>query len=98
MGRDKTDQFTHHLIIKLGGTGFRIRCCSLDKVPVSQQSHHIVVPADGRGDDLSGARVMDVRAEGVLNGRSEEHTSELQSRGQLVCRLLLEKNNTLVII
>src|SRR5690625_6191741 len=26
--------------------------------------------------------------------RSEEHTSELQSRGQLVCRLLLEKKNT----
>src|SRR5690625_6217212 len=27
-------------------------------------------------------------------GRSEEHTSELQSRGQLVCRLLLEKKKT----
>src|SRR5690625_791928 len=27
--------------------------------------------------------------------RSEEHTSELQSRGQLVCRLLLEKKNKL---
>src|SRR5690625_6373022 len=26
--------------------------------------------------------------------RSEEHTSELQSRGQLVCRLLLEKTNS----
>src|SRR5690625_5445642 len=26
--------------------------------------------------------------------RSEEHTSELQSRGQLVCRLLLEKKKT----
>src|SRR5690625_5387810 len=26
--------------------------------------------------------------------RSEEHTSELQSRGQLVCRLLLAKRNT----
>src|SRR5690625_5622364 len=26
--------------------------------------------------------------------RSEEHTSELQSRGHLVCRLLLEKNKT----
>src|SRR5690625_3791532 len=26
--------------------------------------------------------------------RSEEHTSELQSRGHLVCRLLLEKNTT----
>src|SRR5690625_6068764 len=27
------------------------------------------------------------------NSRSEEHTSELQSRGHLVCRLLLEKKN-----
>src|SRR5215469_18073105 len=27
--------------------------------------------------------------------RSEEHTSELQSRRDLVCRLLLEKNNKL---
>src|SRR5690625_7061203 len=26
-------------------------------------------------------------------GRSEEHTSELQSRGHLVCSLLLEKKN-----
>src|SRR5690625_7053162 len=30
-------------------------------------------------------------AEDLLETRSEEHTSELQSRGQLVCRLLLEK-------
>src|SRR5690625_6795936 len=28
-----------------------------------------------------------------LADRSEEHTSELQSRGHLVCRLLLEKKN-----
>src|SRR5690625_6762061 len=28
---------------------------------------------------------------GGINDRSEEHTSELQSRGHLVCRLLLEK-------
>src|SRR5206468_10853364 len=27
----------------------------------------------------------------VSDGRSEEHTSELQSRSDLVCRLLLEK-------
>src|SRR2546430_7676320 len=27
------------------------------------------------------------------NGRSEEHTSELQSQSNLVCRLLLEKKN-----
>src|SRR5690625_5409058 len=30
---------------------------------------------------------------GEDGGRSEEHTSELQSRGHLVCRLLLEKKN-----
>src|SRR5690349_23169941 len=30
-------------------------------------------------------------------GRSEEHTSELQSRRDLVCRLLLEKKNTYTI-
>src|SRR5206468_11236804 len=29
--------------------------------------------------------------------RSEEHTSELQSRSDLVCRLLLEKKNTIAI-
>src|SRR5207253_11111165 len=28
-----------------------------------------------------------------VSNRSEEHTSELQSRGHLVCRLLLEKKN-----
>src|SRR5688572_31958705 len=28
-----------------------------------------------------------------LRGRSEEHTSELQSQSNLVCRLLLEKKN-----
>src|SRR5690625_5377702 len=32
-------------------------------------------------------------AQHVNSVRSEEHTSELQSRGQLVCRLLLEKKN-----
>src|SRR5690625_5676203 len=31
-----------------------------------------------------------------LDGRSEEHTSELQSRGHLVCRLLLEKKKNQV--
>src|SRR2546430_5405900 len=30
----------------------------------------------------------------LLVGRSEEHTSELQSQSNLVCRLLLEKKNT----
>src|SRR3712207_7203650 len=40
--------------------------------------------------ELPVAEVVDQRAEG-LRARSEEHTSELQSRQYLVCRLLLEK-------
>src|SRR5437870_6422867 len=37
--------------------------------------------------------------DGVFRGaRSEEHTSELQSRGHLVCRLLLEKKKTIYLI
>src|SRR5690625_5779120 len=31
------------------------------------------------------------KRDGEQSARSEEHTSELQSRGHLVCRLLLEK-------
>src|SRR5690554_7736996 len=34
----------------------------------------------------------------VVHGRSEEHSSELQSRPHLVCRLLLQKQNGLVAI
>src|SRR5205085_12607630 len=36
-------------------------------------------------------------SEGVaLAGRSEEHTSELQSQSNLVCRLLLEKKKNII--
>src|SRR5690625_6638117 len=34
----------------------------------------------------------------VIYRRSEEHTSELQSRGHLVCRLLLEKTNHMTVL
>src|SRR5437870_7359421 len=35
------------------------------------------------------------RVSGATTLRSEEHTSELQSRGHLVCRLLLEKKKSM---
>src|SRR2546430_12193000 len=38
--------------------------------------------------------VLAVGAEKMREVRSEEHTSELQSQSNLVCRLLLEKKNT----
>src|SRR3712207_8787335 len=46
---------------------------------------------DGRRTKDEGRRTKD---EGRRTKRSEEHTSELQSRQYLVCRLLLEKKKT----
>src|SRR3712207_8862366 len=46
------------------------------------------VDSEGRGDHRAGAP--------LVVGRSEEHTSELQSRQYLVCRLLLEKKKHLL--
>src|SRR3712207_7073941 len=40
------------------------------------------------------ARELERRRPDVLTARSEEHTSELQSRQYLVCRLLLEKKQS----
>src|SRR5690606_41139313 len=40
-----------------------------------------------------GDHVVDGVAAAAADTRSEEHTSELQSRENLVCRLLLEKKN-----
>src|SRR5690606_39605824 len=49
-----------------------------------------VAAVEGRGGEhLHGALVEAAR----IDARSEEHTSELQSRENLVCRLLLEKKN-----
>src|SRR2546429_6823813 len=47
-----------------------------------------------RGDALIGDYVGELPFEAETGGRSEEHTSELQSRLHLVCRLLLEKKKT----
>src|SRR3712207_8849203 len=48
----------------------------------------------GRHPDRAGRRpIQFFGLVAALAGRSEEHTSELQSRQYLVCRLLLEKKN-----
>src|SRR2546422_8522844 len=52
-----------------------------------------VAAARGPARRLSGTRAVTASSLGEL-GRSEEHTSELQSRLHLVCRLLLEKKKT----
>src|SRR5690606_41642752 len=69
-----------HLRIRRGHPGHRLPVEVALQVPgrgcrVLQQPHH-----HPRADEQPGPQ-----------GRSEEHTSELQSRENLVCRLLLEK-------
>src|SRR2546427_11017632 len=57
-------------------------------------SLHDALPISGRGVDVRRGARRPVRAAvlaPVPHGRSEEHTSELQSQSNLVCRLLLEK-------
>src|SRR3712207_8996236 len=70
--------------------------------PLQQVAHG----AAGRDEDLDArCRLPPAHQRGKLpalgeatvraaEGRSEEHTSELQSRQYLVCRLLLEKKKT----
>src|SRR5256885_10489760 len=58
-----------------------------DALPICHaQAAAAVVPQARRGRGRAGPR-----ARGGPAGRSEEHTSELQSPCNLVCRLLLEK-------
>src|SRR2546430_12446879 len=66
-------------------------------------------PPDGKQSGVTSAAHEGEKCPGLLKGtghhlaeyfppliqwRSEEHTSELQSQSNLVCRLLLEKKNT----
>src|SRR5690625_6343482 len=52
-----------------------------------------VLAAFGSTRKVGGSAHSDPQVRALLDSgaRSEEHTSELQSRGHLVCRLLLEK-------
>src|SRR5690625_5512616 len=67
------------------------------RLVVTRSQRHVFVQVvdDSVGNTLASASTMeaDLRAAESTKSekRSEEHTSELQSRGHLVCRLLLEK-------
>src|SRR2546421_4865459 len=63
-----------------------------NEVDVSQPSAALTARADAQG--ALNSLFLGLGAVSLLVGavgRSEEHTSELQSRSDLVCRLLLEK-------
>src|SRR5699024_11825087 len=74
----------HRLRLCSGQCHLKLAGCGVDVV----EDPHAApgVPGDA---GAVGAGVADVAL--ILGLRSEEHTSELQSRFDLVCRLLLEK-------
>src|SRR5690606_41931677 len=65
----------------------------LSRVQVTKSGDSQLLP----GELIDKLQLIDINAklieEGKEPARSEEHTSELQSREKLVCRLLLEKKN-----
>src|SRR5688572_33276752 len=63
---------------ELAGELARDRAVHVVLVRLHQRAHHA-------------AEVACARGAGLGDRRSEEHTSELQSQSNLVCRLLLEK-------
>src|SRR5690606_40144759 len=78
-------------------TLFRSRLLEGDADIVDRAAEHVGKILRERGVGRGRSAVFD-RLAGIFrcvlhNMRSEEHTSELQSRENLVCRLLLEKKN-----
>src|SRR5690606_40760000 len=70
------------------------RCQHRAVVTEHQTGNLILMPCEGKAVGHGHVEHFDTfvaTCRGKLRSRSEEHTSELQSRENLVCRLLLEK-------
>src|SRR5256885_13327796 len=90
--------FPYTTLFRSGEPGERVR--PEERVGVGEDQE--ITPRDRdpaiQGQRLSGARLLADQPDPAIGeaahplvGRSEEHTSELQSPCNLVCRLLLEK-------
>src|SRR2546430_3089356 len=55
-----------------------------------------LIPANGQPRNLRNLDDFVTSNESQTESRSEEHTSELQSQSNLVCRLLLEKKKKII--
>src|SRR3712207_7379299 len=83
--------FPYTTLFRSNGRGFALRRRRRDAArPRGRQELHHRAARPGHPRHGRGGRVTALQ-------RSEEHTSELQSRQYLVCRLLLEKKNHIYI-
>src|SRR2546423_9111772 len=81
-------------------TLFRSRAAIRDSDSERRRASDLEAPRDGcdRVRRAESVRDRDRRVAARDAGRSEEHTSELQSLAYLVCRLLLEEKKTALIV
>src|SRR5690625_1430146 len=77
-------------LVNRGGGSRDLEVRLLNEESGSHYSQMLIVHLYVDTRDAMGANIINTMVEALA--RSEEHTSELQSRGHLVCRLLLEKN------
>src|SRR5699024_12390926 len=84
--RRSSDLYTDRDRLRLEGDSLRF-CVISDNLPAD---YHRELATELAATQLLEARIVEVDPP---RPRSEEHTSELQSRFDLVCRLLLEKKN-----
>src|SRR2546430_11752942 len=67
-----------------GGGGVRFRC-------FTTADETSLVSGSSKNEEVLGWWIRKLPCRQRMSSRSEEHTSELQSQSNLVCRLLLEK-------
>src|SRR3712207_7846101 len=85
--------FPYTTLFRSRGSNPRHSRWQRDALPLSYTRELNGILSPGRRQFKPQSGLQPHRVEAGVHVRSEEHTSELQSRQYLVCRLLLEKKN-----
>src|SRR5690625_1371076 len=93
-GENKKLPYRLNQIAKLTKTPYLARMDADDIMHPERIEKQLGILESNQEIDVLGTNAYSIDSNNEIRGvRSEEHTSELQSRGHLVCRLLLEKKN-----